>query len=142
MLQLTQKLSDGEMLVQEVPAPVVLVKNHYSLISAGTEGSTANTARKGLIGKAKERPQQVKQVLDVLIEQGPVQTYRAVTKKLEAYSPMGYSSAGEVIAVGDGVSQFSIGDYVACAGVGYANHAEIVAVPVNLCVPLTPYANL
>lgn len=147
MQQLTQKLSNGEILVQEVPTPalgkgMVLVKNHYSLISAGTEGSTANTARKGLIGKAKERPQQVKQVLDVLIEQGPVQTYRAVTKKLEAYSPMGYSSAGEVIAVGDGVSQFSIGDYVACAGVGYANHAEIVAVPVNLCVPLTPYANL
>ena len=147
MLQLTQKLSDGEMLVQEVPAPVlgkgmVLVKNHYSLISAGTEGSTANTARKGLIGKAKERPQQVKQVLDVLIEQGPVQTYRAVTKKLEAYSPMGYSSAGEVIAVGDGVSQFSIGDYVACAGVGYASHAEIVAIPVNLCVRLSSQANL
>lgn len=147
MQQLTQKLSNGEMLVQEVPAPVlgkgmVLVKNHYSVISAGTESSTVNAARKGLIGKAKERPQQVKQVLDVLVEQGPVQTYRTVTKKLEAYSPMGYSSAGEVIAFGDGVSQFTIGDYVGCAGVGYANHAEIVAVPVNLCVPLTSHANL
>lgn len=147
MQQLTQKLSNGEMLVQEVPAPVlgkgmVLVKNYYSIISAGTESSTVNAARKGLIGKAKERPQQVKQVLDVLIEQGPVQTYRTVTKKLEAYSPMGYSSAGEVIAVGEGVSQFSIGNYVACAGAGYASHAEIVAVPVNLCVLLTPQANL
>lgn len=147
MQQLTQKLSNGEMLVQEVPAPVlgkgmVLVKNYYSIISAGTESSTVNAARKGLIGKAKERPQQVKQVLDVLIEQGPVQTYRTVTKKLEAYSPMGYSSAGEVIAVGEGVSQFRIGNYVACAGVGYASHAEIVAVPVNLCVLLTPQANL
>jgi predicted dehydrogenase len=147
MQQLTQKLSNGEMAVQEMPAPVlgkgmVLVKNHYSLISAGTEGSTASTARKSLIGKAKERPQQVKQVLEVLAQQGPVQTYRAVTKKLEAYSPMGYSSAGEVVAVGEGTSGFQKGDKVACAGVGYANHAEIIAVPVNLCVKLQADADL
>ncbi|MGE0090593.1 MAG: bi-domain-containing oxidoreductase [Bacteroidales bacterium] len=147
MQQLTQKLSDGEMLVQEVPVPVlgkgmVLVKNHFSLISAGTEGSTAQTARKSIIGKAKERPQQVKQVLDVVLQQGPVQAYRAVTKKLEAYSPLGYSSAGEVIATGEGVTGFQPGDFVACAGVGYANHAEVVAVPVNLCVKLQRNANL
>jgi len=147
MQQLTQKLSNGEMTVQEMPAPVlgkgmVLVKNHYSLISAGTEGSTASTARKSLLGKAKERPQQVKQVLEVLAQQGPVQTYRAVSKKLEAYSPLGYSSAGEVIAVGDGVTQFTTGDWVACAGVGFANHAEIIAVPVNLCVKLPENTDL
>lgn len=147
MQQLTQKLSNGEMTVQEMPAPVlgkgmVLVKNHFSLISAGTEGSTATTARKSLLGKAKERPQQVKQVLEVLAQQGPVQTYRAVTKKLEAYSPLGYSSAGEVIAVGDGVTQFTTGDWVACAGVGFANHAEIIAVPVNLCVKLPENTDL
>lgn len=147
MQQLTQKLSNGEMTVQEMPAPVlgkgmVLVKNHFSLISAGTEGSTATTARKSLLGKAKERPQQVKQVLEVLAQQGPVQTYRAVTKKLEAYSPLGYSSAGKVIAVGEGVTQFTTGDLVACAGVNFANHAEIVAVPVNLCVKLSENADL
>src|SRR5690554_5765710 len=147
MQQLTQKLSNGEMSVQEMPAPVlskgmVMVKNHYSLISAGTEGSTASTARKSLIGKVKERPQQVKQVLEVLAQQGPVQTYRAVTKKLEAYSPLGYSSAGEVIEVGEGVTQFTIGDLVACAGVGFANHAEIIAVPVNLCVKLPENTDL
>lgn len=147
MQQLTQKLSNGEMTVQEMPAPIlgkglVLVKNHYSLISAGTEGSTASTARKGLIGKAKERPQQVKQVIDTLIQQGPIQTYRAVTKKLEAYSPLGYSCSGEVIGVGDGVTEFSVGDFVACAGVGFANHAEIITVPVNLCVKLKDSSNL
>lgn len=147
MEQLTQKLKSGEMRVQEVPVPVigdgmVLVRNHYSLISAGTEGSTVKTARKGLIGKAKERPQQVRQVLDVLRKQGPVQTYRAVMKKLEAYSPLGYSSAGEVIEVGHGVTEFAVGDRVACAGAGYANHAELVAVPVNLCVKLAADADL
>jgi len=141
MLQLTQKLGSGEMEVQEVPIPMIgkgmiLVRNHYSLISAGTEKSTVSAARKSLIGKAKERPQQVKQVLDVLKRQGPVQTYRAVKKKLDAYSPLGYSCAGEVIEVGEGVTDIKKGDLVACAGIGYANHAEVVAVPNNLCVKL------
>ena len=89
MLQLTQKLYNGEMVINEVSMPVygkgtVLVNNHYSLISAGTEGNTVNSARKSLIGKAKEKPQQAKQVLEVISQQGPIQAYRAVTKKLEA----------------------------------------------------------
>lgn len=147
MEQLTQKLGSGEMVIQELPVPqlsagMVLVKNHFSLISAGTEGSTVKAARKSLIGKAKERPQQVKQVLDTLKKQGIVQTYRAVMKKLDAYSPLGYSSAGEVIAVADDVTEFKVGDKVACAGAGYANHAEVVSVPVNLCIKLHDDADL
>ncbi|MBA2881469.1 polar amino acid transport system substrate-binding protein [Desulfosalsimonas propionicica] len=135
------------MTIQEVPLPAVsagtvLVQNHYSLISAGTEGSTVKAARKGLIGKARERPQQVKQVFDVLKQQGPAQTYRAVMKKLDAYSPLGYSSAGVVIDVGKGVKNISVGDKVACAGAGYANHAEIISVPENLCVRLRQDSDL
>jgi len=138
MQQLAQKLKDGNMKTIEVPWPslssgCILVRNHYSLISAGTEGSTVKTARKGLIGKAKERPQQVKQVIDVLKTQGPVQTYRAVMKKLDAYSPLGYSCVGEVIDVAPDITEFQIGDVVACGGLS-ANHAEIVSVPKNLCV--------
>jgi len=147
MNQLTHKLGSGEMVIQEIPYPqlgkgMIIVKNHYSIISAGTEGSTVVAARKNLIGKAKERPQQVKQVLDVLKRQGPIQTYRAITNKLDAYSPLGYSCAGEVIEVGENVSEFQVGDFIACAGAGYANHAEIVAVPMNLCVKLSANANL
>ena len=147
MKQLTQKLGSGYMEIQEVPYPqigkgMIGVKNHYSIISAGTESSTVKAARKSLLGKAKERPQQVKQVLESLKKQGPIQTYRAVNKKLDAYSPLGYSSAGEVVEVGEGVTEFNVGDYVACAGVGYANHAEIVSVPNNLCVKLSKTANL
>ena len=75
MRQLAQKLKDGKVGVFDVSVPVlgpgiVLVQNHFSLVSAGTEGSTVSTARKGLIGKAKERPQQVKQVIDTLKQQG------------------------------------------------------------------------
>ena len=147
MQQLTQKLGSGEMVIQEIPFPqlgkgMVLVKNHYSIISAGTEGSTVQAARKSLIGKAKERPQQVKQVIETLKKQGPLQTYRAVMKKLDAYSPLGYSCAGEIIEVGDDVDEFKVGDLVACAGAGYANHAEIVSIPKNLCVKLDKNANL
>lgn len=147
MKQLTQQLGNGTMQVQEVPEPQALpgfvrVRNHYSLISAGTEGSTVRTARKSLIGKAMERPAQVRQVFDVMQKQGPLQAYRAVMKKLDAYSPLGYSSAGEVLDVGPGVTGFTVGDRVACAGAGYASHAEVVSVPVNLCVRLHPEANL
>ena len=147
MEQLTQKLSNGEMVVQELPLPqvgpgMVLVKNHFSLISAGTEGSTVKAARKSLIGKAKERPQQVQQVLESLRTKGITQTYRAVVKKLDAYSPLGYSTSGEVIDIADDVTEFKIGDFVACAGNGYASHAEVVAVPVNLCVKLNAEADL
>jgi len=147
MNQLTQKLGSGEMLVQEVPVPqvgqgFVLVRNHFSIISGGTEGSTVSAARKSLLGKAKERPQQVKQVIDTLKSQGPQQTYRAVMKKLDSYSPLGYSCAGEVVDVGEGVSEFKLGDLVACAGAGYASHSELVAVPVNLCVKLAETTNL
>lgn len=147
MEQLTQKLSNGEMVVQELPVPqigpgMILVKNHFSLISAGTEGSTVKAARKSLIGKAKERPQQVQQVLESLRTKGITQTYRAVVKKLDAYSPLGYSTAGEVIDVAEDVTEFKIGDFVACAGNGYASHAEVVAVPVNLCVKLRRDADL
>ena len=146
MNQLTQRLMDGKMEILEVPVPAllnghILVRNHYSLISAGTEGSTVQTARKSLIGKAKERPQQVKQVLETLKTQGAIQTYRAVMKKLDAYSPLGYSCAGEVIAVTDDVSGFAPGDLVACGGLS-ASHAEIVSVPVNLSVKLNADADL
>jgi polar amino acid transport system substrate-binding protein len=140
MDQITQKLKTGSIKIQDLPIPNkqcgrILVQNYFSLISAGTEGSTVKTARKGYIGKAKERPEQVKQVLQTLKTQGPVQTYRAVMKKLDSYSPLGYSSAGQVIDVGDGVRVFSTGDLVACGGLS-ACHAEVVSVPMNLCVRL------
>ena len=100
MQQLAQKLKSGEMRILDVPVPElrpgnVLVRNSYSLISAGTEASTVRAARKGYIGKALERPQQFKQVIDTLkSHRAPMQTYRAVMKKLDAYSPLGYSCVG------------------------------------------------
>lgn len=140
MDQLTQKLKTGQMQIIEAPFPnlqpgVVLVRNLYSVISAGTESDTVKSARKGYLGKALEKPQQVKQVFDTLKAQGPLQTYRAVMKKLDAWSPLGYSCVGEIVNVGLDVHDLTVGDYVACGG-ATASHAEVVAVPRNLCVKL------
>jgi polar amino acid transport system substrate-binding protein len=146
MKQLSQKLKDGKMQVLKVPIPsllpgTVLVRVRYSLISAGTESSTVKAARANLLEKVRSRPQQAKQVMDTLVSQGPVQTWRAVMKKLDAYSTLGYSCVGEVINVAEGAGDFRAGDMVACGGLT-ASHAEVVCVPKNLCVKLRPDADL
>ena len=138
MHQLTQNLKDGAMRILEVPFPAladgaVLVRNHYSVISTGTEGKTVKDARLGYMGKAKARQKEVKQVISSVKANGLLTTYNMVMNKLEALSSLGYSCAGEVIAVGKNVTEFAVGDRVACAGNG-AVHAEVVAVPKNLCV--------
>ena len=105
----------------------VLVRNFYSLILAGAEGSTVKAARKGYIGKAKDRLEQVRQVIDTLKTKGPAQAYRAVMKKLDAYSPLGYSCVGEVIDIAPDVDSVTVGDFMACGG-ATAYHAEVVCV--------------
>lgn len=146
MDQLTQDLKKGQMQILEVPLPAlnkgqVLVRNHYSVISAGTEGKTVSDARKGYIAKARVRQKEVKQVIDSIKTRGLSETYKTVMNKLEAPSPLGYSSAGEVIAVGEGVTGFKIGDQVACGG-SAAVHADVAAVPVNLCVNVPKQVDL
>ena len=140
MEQLTQNLKSGHMQLLEVPFPIlnsgcVLVRNHYSIISAGTEGKTVKDARLGYIGKALARKEDVKKVIKTAKTIGLVETYKLMMNKLDAPSALGYSCAGEVIAIADDITEFKIGDKVACAGVG-AVHAEVVAVQKNLCVKL------
>ena len=142
MQQLVQNLKNGDMAVLEVPFPAlnpghILVRNHYSVISAGTEGKTVKDARLGYIGKARTRKRELAQVIDSVKVNGLTTTYQRVMHRLEAPSALGYSCAGEVIALGAGVTGLSIGDRVACAG-STAVHAEVITAPVNLCVPV-PY---
>ncbi|HOS47250.1 MAG TPA: bi-domain-containing oxidoreductase [Bacteroidia bacterium] len=146
MEQLTQSLKDGKMEILEVPFPAlnagqVLVRNHYSLISAGTEGKTVKDARLGYLGKARARKDEVKKVIQSARTLGVFETYRLVMNKLDAPSALGYSCAGEIIAVADDVRDFKIGDKVACGGAG-AVHAEVVAIPVNLCVKIDDTVSL
>jgi len=136
-----QNYKDGHVQLVEVPEPAiqpggVLVKNVASLVSAGTEKLMVDLAQKSLLGKAKDRPDLVKKVLDKVKTDGLLSTVRTVRSRLDAPSPLGYSSAGTVIGIGEGVTEFQIGDAVACAGAGYASHAEVVFVPKNLCVKM------
>jgi polar amino acid transport system substrate-binding protein len=140
MEQLTQNLKDGYMQLLEVPFPIlnsgcVLVRNHFSIISAGTEGKTVKDARLGYIGKAIARQEEVKKVIKTAKTIGIVDTYKLMMNKLDSPSPLGYSCSGEIIAIADDITEFKIGDKLACAGAG-AVHAEVIAVPKNLCVKL------
>jgi predicted dehydrogenase/threonine dehydrogenase-like Zn-dependent dehydrogenase len=137
MKQILQSARSGELRLTEVPLPAlargqVLVQNHFSVVSPGTDKLALSFARKSLLAKARSRPDLVEQVLRKVRQEGPLPTYRAAMNKLDSPQPLGYSSAGVVRAVADDVTGFAAGDRVACAGAGYANHAEFVVVPANL----------
>lgn len=139
MKQVIQNFKTGELSVADVPAPAlssgfVLVSNHFSLISAGTERSTVSTAQASLLGKARQRPDLVKQVLDTFKKEGFAETLKRVRTKLETLKELGYSSAGTVLTSMDTHGVFKPGDRVACGGGGYASHAGIITVPQNLLV--------
>ncbi|MCH2185112.1 bi-domain-containing oxidoreductase [Myxococcota bacterium] len=142
MKQIVQNARSGDLQLAEVPPPAIgpgqiLVQNHYSVVSPGTDKLAMSFARKSLLAKARSRPDLVEQVIRKVRQEGPMPTYRSAMNKLDAPQPLGYSSAGVVLAVADDVHRFVPGDRVACAGAGYANHAEIIVVPENL-VALVP----
>ena len=139
MKQLIQNFKTGKLYVDDVPMPsisdgMVLVENVFSLISSGTERSTVQVAKANLIGKARQRPDLVAQVLANIKKEGLAATINKVKTKLDTLKAMGYSTAGTVLSSLDKGGNFQVGDRVACAGQGYASHAEIVSVPQNLVV--------
>jgi predicted dehydrogenase/threonine dehydrogenase-like Zn-dependent dehydrogenase len=147
MKQVVQNYKTGELKVDDVPAPAgnkasVLVTNMYSLISAGTEKSTVDMAKKSLVGKAKARPDLVKKVIQQIQKDGLVDTAKMVMGRLDTRAALGYTCAGIVTEVGEDVEGFSVGDRVACAGQNYASHAEVVSIPKNLCIKVPDNVDL
>lgn len=132
-------IRQGVAVVEEVPAPkvepgTVLVQVENSCISIGTEMSGLKMSGAPLWKRALKQPDNVKKVLKMAATSGWSRTHSLVRGQLEAGSATGYSAAGIIIAVGDGVSHLQIGDRVACAGAQCAHHAEYIRVPINLTV--------
>jgi predicted dehydrogenase/threonine dehydrogenase-like Zn-dependent dehydrogenase len=134
MKQLLQHARTGEITVAEVPAPqllpgCVLVRIAASVVSAGTERASLEFAGKNLLQKAQARPDLVRDVIGKIQRDGIFSAIQTVRSRLDQPQVPGYSSAGTVIAVGDGVTDLQAGDRVACAGAGFAVHAEVACVP-------------
>ncbi|MGG6231749.1 bi-domain-containing oxidoreductase [Tenacibaculum sp. SDUM215027] len=135
MKQIIQSFKTGSTILEEVPAPqvkrgAVLIQTTKSLVSLGTERMLVEFGKSNLISKAKQQPDKVKQVLDKIKTDGLVPTLEAVFNKLGEPLPLGYCNVGRVIAVGEGVTDFKVGDRVTSNG----QHAEYVCVPQNLVV--------
>src|SRR5512134_2028052 len=141
MKQLLQNIKTGKSTVEDVPVPTprngqALVKVGASLVSAGTERMVVEFAEKSLVGKARSRPDLVRQVIDKAQREGLINTAQAAFNRLDQPMALGYSSAGTIIALGKNLGGFKVGQRVACAGGGYAVHAEYNVVPRNLLTPL------
>jgi predicted dehydrogenase/threonine dehydrogenase-like Zn-dependent dehydrogenase len=141
MKQIVQNYRSGELKIWDVPAPApragsVIVAVARSLISAGTEKMVVDLARSSLVGKAVSRPDLVRQLIDKTKRDGLMPTLEKAFNKLDNPVALGYSVSGRVVSVGAGVTHVRIGERVACAGAGYASHAELVSVPKNLVVPV------
>lgn len=139
MKQVEQNYRSGALRLIDAPAPGAgrgrnLVATRVSLISAGTEKQIIDLAKSSLAGKAMARPDLVRKTLQKVRQEGLIPTARKVFAKLDTPIPLGYSCAGEVVAAGSDAGGFAVGDRVACAGAGVANHAEYNAVPKNLSV--------
>jgi predicted dehydrogenase/threonine dehydrogenase-like Zn-dependent dehydrogenase len=137
MKQLLQNISNGETVIVDVPLPQVqagmaLVRTQASLVSAGTERMLVEFAGKSLVGKALSRPDLVQQVADKARREGVLSTVEAAFNRLDQPMPLGYSSSGVIEQLGEGMQGFKVGDRVACAGGGYAVHAEYALIPHNL----------
>ena len=134
-------ISKGSAVVEEVPVPEIgpgeiLVRVRSSCLSVGTEMSGVRASAMPLWRRALQQPEKVAATAKLAATKGIRRTWDLVEQKRSESRPTGYSAAGIVVEVGDEIDDIAIGDRVACAGGGYAVHAEFIRVPRNLCVPI------
>jgi predicted dehydrogenase/threonine dehydrogenase-like Zn-dependent dehydrogenase len=133
MKQLAQNLRTGETLLLDLPVPLarkgcVLIKSRKSLVSAGTERMLIEFSKSNFLLKARRQPDKLRLVIDKIRTDGFWKTTRSVLRRLDQLLPLGYCNVGEIVAIGEHVEGFTIGDRVVSNG----PHAEMVCVPVNL----------
>ena len=141
MKAILQNVKTGAITIEEIPPPIarpgsVLVRNVCSLVSAGTEKSVLEFSKSNYLQKARQRPDLVRKVLQRAKNEGLWQTYQIVSNLIDQPIALGYSSAGVAIEVGRDVSDITVGQHVACAGLFVATHSEVVSVPRNLLAPI------
>mgnify|MGYP001223214959 CR=1 FL=1 len=137
MKQIFQSLANGNTSINNVPVPAIqkgylLIQTKHSLVSAGTERMLVNFSKANPLDKAKQQPEKFKEVIDKVINEGPLTTVDSIRFKLDQPIPMGYCNVGEVVGIGEGESDFQIGDRVVSNG----PHAEFVSIPFNLCAKI------
>jgi predicted dehydrogenase/threonine dehydrogenase-like Zn-dependent dehydrogenase len=125
--------------VQEVPEILVKkgfvkIKVLYSCISAGTEIATVKGSSKSLFQRVIDDPKKITQIIDIAKNQGLSRAKNKVDSTAEKLTSLGYSVSGQITEVGEGVTNFMVDDFVSAGGGGFALHAEMVVVPVNLVV--------
>lgn len=137
MKQIIQSFSNGKTEIIDIPAPLVkdndlLIKSSVSLLSKGTEKMLVDFGKSNYLEKAMQQPEKVKEVFAKVITDGLPNTIEAVRNKLEEPFPLGYCNVGIVIAIGNQVKNFEIGDRVVSNG----PHAEIFTTTENLCAKI------
>ena len=134
MKQLVVEKNNPDPILLDTPIPKpgpgeVLIKNHYSVVSSGTELAAIEVANTS-VGEKLQNSSNIEKGLNLLKNDGVKAVWNAVFPKNLIPLQLGYSSAGEVVQTGKGVSGFHVGDMVVSNG----NHAEYVSVNQNLCV--------
>jgi predicted dehydrogenase/threonine dehydrogenase-like Zn-dependent dehydrogenase len=136
----------GAVIIEEIPIPFIenneiLVKLNSSCLSIGTEMSGINTSAIPMWKRAINQPNKINKLFDLIKSEGLTKTIKIIEEKKETISQTGYSASGIIIAVGSEITDLKIGDRIACAGGGYAVHAEYIRVPRNLCTIIPDNVN-
>ncbi len=133
MKQLVVEINNPEPILWDTPIPKpgpgeILIKNHYSVVSTGTEIATIESSNKSVTDKLQDSTN-IQKGLELLEKEGVRAVWNAVFPKNISPIQLGYSSSGKVIEVGRDVKNFHVGDMVVSNG----NHAEYVVVNQKLC---------
>ncbi len=141
MKQIAQNKRTGDLEVVSVPPPaprpgMIVVKNYFSVISAGTEKTSIDSRKSSLLQRARSQPDEMRKVIDEARRTGLYTTWKRIMSKLDTSAALGYSCAGVVVAVDPSIQDIEVGDRVACAGAEFAVHSDLVVAPRNLVVPI------